>query len=150
MAQQAVRVTAKRIERPRDSGEGAGPDGWIISDFTIGYSSTEIEIGKPFTAMFGYTNLTSAKVELRFETKQRILVQIHDSKGKLIYETKKDTVAAPGAEGVEPMAGTFWQEQITLDKRFAEGEVYLITGYLRAVNFPAVGSVILVVPKSKK
>jgi len=116
--------------------------GWMISDLTIGYVSSEVVLGKTMKAMVGLTNLTSSDIKLHFKSAQKIRLRVTDSTGTVVFETAEDTSTNPTDETISATKGAYWSESIVLTPdKFKVGSAYFIDGLLVSTTYPGVARV---------
>ena len=111
---------------------------WVIGDFTIGYISTEVVIGKELHLMVGLTNLSALDLILNFKNGQRVRLVVTDANGTIVTQTPEDTSDRPSQEMIKATAGAHWTDSIQLDpKLFKAGSQYLVSAQFRSTNMPA-------------
>jgi hypothetical protein len=104
-----------------------GLGGWRISDVTIGYVTTEAQVGKTLSVAVGLTNLSDNDLILKFPTNQRIALTVNDSGGKQVYSSLPGTGGA-AVETVKATMGIYWTEKIVLDPKIFSPGNYMISG----------------------
>ena len=147
--QRPVRVTTHKIT-PKEATPSdrdrliAEMGGWRVTDVTIGYISTDAQIGKKLTISVDLTNLTDKDITLHFPSQQKISISIRDQGGKVIYQTRPHASPDPTQQTIKATEGTYWIDQVDLtNPPFQASTFYTMTGTLLATDMPASATLVL-------